>query len=493
MISSESNLEVNKANGIKWTTIGMIAKVVVQIITTALLARLLTPAEFGIMALARIFLQFGSYISNAGINRALIQKSRLDEKDISAAVSLTVILGFSSCFLMLIISPLAGVIYKNYAITTLICVTAVSYIFSALSMTGRGLLQREMRFKEITIADVFSYSIGYSVITVLLAWRGCGVWSIAVGTITQNLLMWVCQWLFHRYSLRPGWDKQAVRHLLEFGGGVTVISIFEYIGGSLDVIISGKLWTADVVGFYTKASQLVTLPIEYISNALITPVFPAMCEVKDDLERLRREYITNFLLICVVEFSVCIGMAFASYEAVYIMLGDQWLSIVGIFSILCIAHAFNYSNTVLGMTLEATGRLKEKLFLQWSQIFILAVGIFLLRSFGMTGVAYAMLTAQIYKFFGIQVIVNRILNWSYTNTFRVLGNLVYIIMLQVCIQLIASLIISKIALPVSVCFLIRVISGGIALMVGCVWLPTSMIREHIDLKKMCDIILSRKK
>ena len=481
-----------KADGIKWTTWGMVIKVTAQFLVTAILARLLTPAEFGVMALARTFLQFGSYISNAGINRAMVQKSELTETDIGTAFSLSLALGVIGCLTMVILSPAAGIFYNSRQIARVICLTSVSYLFSAMAMVEKGRLQRSMDFYHIVYADVLSYILGYACTAILLAWMGFGVWSISLGTVMQSFVLWLTQKLLCRGRIRLRWDKNAAEQLMKFGGSVTAISMFEYIGGSLDVMISGRLWSADDVGLYTKASQLVTLPVEYISNALTAPMFPALCAAKDDPRKLYDEYLSDFLLVCVVEFSVCVGMAFTADELIAVVLGDQWMCAANLFIIFCFAHAFNYSNTVIGIAMEAAGKLKSKMILQWTQIGILAGGIWLLRSWGMTGVAFSVLIAQIYKFFAIQIIMGRLLRWSRADIRNIIGNLAYIILTQALFQTAAGSAAKLLQLPLIISLALHIFFGASALVFICLIRPTSWIKEYVDIRNIIYTIFRRK-
>lgn len=481
-----------KATGIKWTTWGLVIKVIAQFIVTAVLARLLTPAEFGTMALARTFLQFGGYISNAGINRAIVQKSEVTENDIGTAHSLSLFLGILGYISMIVLSPVAEGFYGNQQIARLICITSISYFFSALAMVEKGKLQRNMNFYFIMCADTLSYILGYACTTILLAWIGFGVWSISIGTVMQSFVLWLTQRLLCRDRLCFKWDKSSAGHLMRFGGGVTVISAFEYIGGSLDVIISGKLWSADEVGLYTKASQLVTLPIEYISNALTAPMFPALCAAKNDMKKLRDEYLSDFLLVCVIEFSVCIGMAFTAHELISIVLGNQWLSAVNLFITFCIAHAFNYSNTVIGIAMEAVGKLKAKIVLQWTQIGILLGGIFLFRAWGMQGVAFSILIAQVYKFLSIQIIMGRFLKWSISDISKLIINLFYVVLTQALFQIIAVITANILQVPLAISLILHIFCGAVALVFVCLLCPTTWIKQYVDLKRIVFTVLNKK-
>ena len=352
------------------------------------------------------------------------------------------------------------------------------------------MLQRRLSFRYIVPADVLSYVFGYACTTVFLAWRGFGVWSLAAGTVAQNVLLWLVQRLCCRERPGLGWNKDSARQLMRFGGGVTLISMFEYLGGNLDVIVSGKIWSESVVGLYTKVSQLVTLPIEYISNALTAPVFPAMCAAKD-LNALREEYISDFLLVCIVEFSICIGMALSAEELISVVLGQQWMAGVGVFSVCCIAHAFNYSNTVIGITLEAMGRLKVKLVLQWTQIAVLMGCIYIFRDLGVWGIAWAVLIAHAYKFFGLQLVIGRFLKWTAHEIGLLVSSLSYVVVVQSVFQLIASVVIRIWSLPVLAALIFHVVLGAAALAVVCIFFPTKWIRKFVPMTKILKTFLHR--
>lgn len=221
-------------------------------------------------------------------------------------------------------------------------------------------------------------------------------------------------------------------------------------------------------------------------------MFPALCAAKEDSRKLYDEYLSDFLLVCVVEFSVCIGMAFTADELVAVVLGNQWMSATRLFIIFCFAHAFNYSNTVIGIAMEAVGKLKAKMILQWTQIGILIGGIWLFRSWDMIGVAFSILIAQIYKFFTIQIIMGRLLRWSWDDIGKIIGNLSYIVSSQDFLQIIATAIENLLQLPLIISLILHVFCGMLALVFICLIRPTSWIKQYVDIRSIIYTVFNRK-
>ena len=166
------NLTSKTLHGLKWSYIGTIVNSVLQIGFTAIMARLLEPAAFGLIAMAGVILRFGSYFAQMGVGSALIQKKEVSEEDIRAAFTSAIFLGILFLVLVWFCAPLAIHIFDNEKVITIIRVMALSFVITGLTTTAMSLLRRNLEFRSIAITEIISYVLGYSVIGVSLAYNG---------------------------------------------------------------------------------------------------------------------------------------------------------------------------------------------------------------------------------------------------------------------------------------------------------------------------------
>ena len=234
----EENLTYKTVHGIKWNYISTLITSVLQIGYTAAMARLLEPAAFGLVAMAGLVLRFSSYFAQMGIERAIIQKKEINEEDVRSSFTLSVLLGIFFCLLLWILAPLALYIFNNDNVVIIVKVMALSFFFTGFSITSLGLLKRDLNFRSIAIIEIISFILGYLCIGITMAIMDFGVWSLVYAALSQAFFAAVIAYYFARHNLRFTFRIKHYKPLFSFGSKVTIISFFEFIGGSLDTLLN---------------------------------------------------------------------------------------------------------------------------------------------------------------------------------------------------------------------------------------------------------------
>ena len=198
------NLTYKTVHGIKWNYFSTLITSVLQIGYTAVMARLLEPAAFGLVAMAGLVLRFGSYFAQMGIERALIQKKEVNEEDIRASFTISLSLGIIFFMLTWFLSPLALYVFNNEKVIIIVKVMALSFFITALSTTSSGLLKRDLNFRSIAVIEVTSYILGYLCIGITMAFLGYGVWSLVFAALKPGIFqcsycIYLCQAQFKVY------------------------------------------------------------------------------------------------------------------------------------------------------------------------------------------------------------------------------------------------------------------------------------------------------
>jgi lipopolysaccharide exporter len=199
------------------------------------------------------------------------------------------------------------------------------------SMTGLGLLRREMRFRALSVISIGAYVVGYLVVGVGLALLGAGVWSLVAATVTSTLIQAVWQFAILRHPLRPVLRWRPYQTVCGYGTRLQVAWVLDYLGGNLDTFTIARIASPAMLGQYSRAYYLVFQPLgNYLSAALTNVAFAALSRVQEDATRLRRGYLSMTSLSALLVFPLCAGMAVAAPDLVATVLGSQWGPAVGL-------------------------------------------------------------------------------------------------------------------------------------------------------------------
>ncbi|HET8670971.1 MAG TPA: lipopolysaccharide biosynthesis protein, partial [Candidatus Saccharimonadales bacterium] len=264
-------------------------KFAVGIFATAILARLLTPQDYGLIGMVAVATNFVSMLKDLGLSYPTVQRAEIDFDQINTLFWVNLGMSVALVAIMIAIAPALSWFYGDPRLTTIAVVMAIGFLFGGLAVQHEALLRRQMRFFTLSAIAFLSMLVGY-IVGIVLAWYGAGYWSLVfsqlalLGTSAIGMLT-LCGW-------RPGlprWHSGA-RSMLTFGGQVTGYSIINYLSKNLDNLLIGKFWGAQSLGLFSKAGQLVALPSDQIDEPLSTVAVPVLSRLEDSPERYRRVY-----------------------------------------------------------------------------------------------------------------------------------------------------------------------------------------------------------
>jgi len=387
------NLTYKTVHGIKWNYISTIITAILQIGYTAVMARLLEPAAFGLVAMAAVILRFGSYFAQMGIERAVIQKKEINEEDIRSSFTLSVFLGLIFFLLLWLLAPLALYVFNNEKVVIIVKVMALSFFISGLSTTSLGLLKRNLNFRSIAIIEIASYILGYLGIGITMAILGFGVWSLVFAALSQTFFAAIIAYVFVRHNLKFTLNVKHYKPLFSFGSKVTIISFFEFIGGSLDTLLIGRFLGASLLGIYNRAYMIVNLPLQNLNSSITKVLFPSFSIIQNEKTRLKNAFVSSFSTGIFFLIPICIWISISAKEVVLIVLGQNWLAAVEVLRILAIVTPFYIMNNYFGILFEAMAYLKVKLIFQISFVILLSIVLLILIPYGLLYAAFGLLAS----------------------------------------------------------------------------------------------------
>lgn len=389
------NLTRRTLRGAFWSYVSTILNVVMQVGFTAVLARLVAPTAFGLVAMGSLALRFGQYFSQMGLGQALVQIRETTAEDVSACFTTSLALGLVTFGVFWAAAPFVQVAFAAAGLAAIVRWLATSFVFAGASLTSLALLRRNMRFRDIALIDTVAYAVGYGVIGIVMAFRGYGVWSLVVAGVAQSALSCFGYYLAARHSLRLSFGGLGYRRLLPFGSMVSVIGFLEFVGSNLDTMSVGRLLGAAILGFYSRALNLANLPMQYLSTSLTRVLLPSLAAIQDDGERLRDVYLAALTLFGAVALPIAAGMSAASRELVAVLLGPRWGATVPLLALLAVAAPFTVLTHFGEVVCEARAVLRLKLYIRIAQVTGFAALVFLLRSHGAMGLAGAFVISEL--------------------------------------------------------------------------------------------------
>ena len=376
--------------GILWMSYGKAAFFVLQLVVLGILARLITPAEFGVVSAALVVIGFSAIVSQLGLGPALVQRPTLERRHIDTA--------FTSSFLL-----------------GLLLGAAIWWVFplNGLGTVGLSLLSRELHFSWLANLDVVSYGFGYGLVGIVTALLGWGVWALVAAQIGQavartTVLLWK-----HPPSLHPILEWQALKELAYFGGGFTVARIANYIALNGDNLIVGRMLGAAPLGFYGRAYSLMSAPAYAFGTVLDRVLFPAMAKVQHDPPRLAAAYRRGVALIALIVLPAGAAIILLAPEVIRVALGTKWGAVVVPFQILGLGMLFRTSYKMSDSIARSTGAVYRR---AWRQILyagLVVMGAWIGSRWGIAGVSCGALLALTVNFLLMAGLGLRVANLSW--------------------------------------------------------------------------------
>jgi O-antigen/teichoic acid export membrane protein len=370
------------------TFAGQGASFALKLGSTAVLARLLTPADFGLIAMATAMTGFVEMFKDAGLSMATVQCVEINHRQISTLFWIN--LGLS-LVLMLIVAAMAPGVAWFYGEPRLLAVTlalAILFPLSGLMIQHQALLRRQMKFGALVSIDIVSRSIGVAA-GITAAAFGANYWAIVammgVTAFANAIMVWLgCRWV-------PGLPSRGagVRPMLAFGGNLTGSGFVNYWGRNADNLLIGWYWGASPLGLYSRAYSLMLLPLTQIQAPIRAVVFPALSRLQENREEFAQFYLRAVNAMMWLCGPLVAFLAASSKPLILILLGDQWLGCVGIFRILAIIAFFQTIYTTIAWVFPALGRADRMLRLSLVTTPITVAAFAIGLPFGPTGVATA--------------------------------------------------------------------------------------------------------
>jgi teichuronic acid exporter len=330
-----STLKHKAVSATIWNGIDTFTRQGVQFIITMILARLLTPTDYGTVGLLSIFFGVAGVFISSGFSSALIQRQEISDVDLSSVFYFNAGIALLFSLLLCAVAPWIAAFYNMPVLTPLTRLMAASLFIGAFGSIQSTLLTKSLNFRRLCIISLATMAVSGSV-AVILAWRNYGVWSLAISTVAGTCITTLLLWVLSSWRPRFVFSVTAVRSLFRFGGFLLISGLLDTLFNRLNTLVIGKFYSPQDLGYYSRADGAQQLPASLLSSIISRVTFPIFSAAQNDKELLRAGLQKAIAVVMMLNIPIMLGMAVTARLLVLVLFGEQWLPCVQYLQILCL-------------------------------------------------------------------------------------------------------------------------------------------------------------
>lgn len=411
------NLKEKTLAGLFWTFSQQFSVQLINFAVQVILARILLPAEFGLIGMLTIFISIGNSLMDSGLTSSLIRTPDAGQRDYSTVFFVNLAGSFLIYGILFFSAPFIAGFYEQGGLTAIIRVYTISILLRAFIAVQTTRLTKEMNFRAQMLMQIPSV-IGGGIIGILLAYWGYGVWSLVWMNLVQAFLFTVQHWLFTGW--RPGFifDIDRFKYHFKFGYKLTLSGLLNAVYQNLYNIIIGKYFSAAQLGYYTRAQTMQMFPVQNLSTALNKVTYPMFASIQQDDKRLKEIYRKLMQQVVFWVTPLMIVLAIIAEPLFRLLLTEKWLPAVPYFRILCVSgilFPLQYYNLNI---LNVKGRSDLFFKLEVIKKSVTTIGIFCAIPFGIYGLLYFQVLSSVVSFVVNSWYSGRLIDFSLQDQLR---------------------------------------------------------------------------
>lgn len=364
------------------------ASFLLRIVSLMVLARLLDPADFGVVGMVTAVTGIFALFKDAGLSVATVQRKAITDNQVSTLFWLNIAVGLALGLLTVAIAPAIAAFYREPRLFWVTVAVAAGFVCNAAGVQHSALLQRQMRFTTLAVIDVLSLLSGIAA-GVVMALYGYGYWALVALTVLPSAVSAIGFWLTTRWIPSLPTADADVRSMIRFGGIVTINGVIVYFAYNVEKILLGRFWGADALGLYGRAYQLISIPADNVNSAGGGVVFSALSRLQDDPERLKRYFLKSYSLVLELTLPATIACGLFADDIITVLLGQKWAGATPIFRLLTPTFVVFAMINPFSWFLWSSGLLSRSVRLAMVIAPLVIVAEIIGLPYGPTGVAFA--------------------------------------------------------------------------------------------------------
>lgn len=379
------SLKQKTVKGVAWTSLDKFTNLGFGFIIGVILARLLSPSDYGLLAMIAVFNAIAFAFLDSGFGSALIRKPDLTENDNSTAFYFNIVAGVVLYAIIWLIAPWVSVFYDKPILTQLLRVEALLLIIMSFRIVQNTQLSRALNFKAKTIINLTSLIIS-GALAIIAAYRGLGVWSLVIQHLASGVISMVMYWIFSPWRPHGKWDKRSFRYLWGYGSKLLASGLLDTIYGNIYPIVIGKFYSAADLGQYSRAKGYADMPSQSLTGVIQQVTFPVLSQIQDDDQRLGNNYRRMLRFTVFIVFPIMIGLAVLAHPLVVSLVTDKWAQCVPYLQIICLASMWYPVHAINLNLLQVKGRSDLFLRLEIIKKILITIVVFVCVPFGIIGI-----------------------------------------------------------------------------------------------------------
>jgi O-antigen/teichoic acid export membrane protein len=379
--------------GSLWTFLGTGTQNLFQLLVVIVLARLVSPIAFGMVAAALLVVGFSSIFSQLGVGPAIVQRLTLTSQHVRIAFTMSVLLSLALTTLLWASAPLIAAFFRMDGLTPVLRALSLVFVCQGLATVADSLAQRELQFRWLASIDVASYALGFALVGVGLALAGWGIWALVAAHVAQSSVRTSMLLFAQPHPKRLLLRKAEIAELMYFGGGFTLARVGNYLAGQGDNLVVGRWLGPQALGLYSHAYQFMVAPAVLIGQVLDKVLFPTMARIQLEPQRLAKAYHRGITLIALVILPFSAILYVLAPELILVLLGPAWAGAAVPFRVLALGMLFRTSYKLSDSVARAAGAVYRRAWRQACYAVAVLLGSWLGQSWGLGGVALGVLAA----------------------------------------------------------------------------------------------------
>jgi O-antigen/teichoic acid export membrane protein len=413
------SLKTKALTGVKWTGLSSVSIALIQFIQIIVLARILEPSDFGLMAITSVVIGFSALFMDMGISSAIVHKQDITHSQLSSLYWLNVFAGLILFGFIYFLAPYVALFYGEAEIESLLKLLSLSFFITAIGNQYRILYQKELLFDYLAKIEIFS-AISALIVALACALKGFGVYALVYGTLTNALIANVVFLVTGLKVHKPSFifNYQDIKSFITFGLFQIGERSINYFNSQFDTLLIGKLLGTESLGIYNLAKNLAIKPAQIINPIINRVAFPVMAKVQDDTSKLRAIYLRGINYLCSFNFPIYLLLFVLAETIVFNLVGEKWADSVIILQVLSLYFLVRSTGNPVGTLVLAKGRADLSFYWNLGLFFIIPISIYLGSFQGVFGVAIALVALQVLLSIpNWYFLVNRLSEASFTDYF----------------------------------------------------------------------------
>jgi O-antigen/teichoic acid export membrane protein len=414
---SDTKLKEKTIKGFQWSFVDKFGRIGVQFVIGIILARLLSPADFGLVGMITLFIVIGESLINSGFGQALIQKKDADNIDFSTVFYFNIFASFLIYVIIFFISPFIAKFYHEPQLILLTKVICLSFVINAFGLIHTDYFIKKLDFKTPALVGLISV-IFSGTVSIVMAYKGFGVWALVANTVLRSLIGTILYWKISLWKPMLKFSVDSLNRLFSYGSKILVAGLIESFFGNIYYLIIGRFFSAQSLGYYTRAVSFMDLPVNTIISLVQNVTYSVFSSIQDDNSKIISGYTKLIRSLIALVLPLLVFVFITSDPLIHIVLGDKWMPVVPYLKLMVLYGWITVVQTFNNQIITAKGRSDYYLYIKIIDKSLIVISIFLTFKYGIIAMIYGHMVATLLSYIVGNFYLNKIINISVSYQIR---------------------------------------------------------------------------